>query len=516
MDKALHFERYFASYSSKDRDAVIQAVNLLRTTGADLFIDFITLRGGDEWELKIADAILTSQKFYLFWSKNAKSSKWVDRELNLALQLAQAHGLKDFIVPIRLDDTPLPPTLSSYHSVTLSLVGEGTSLGFVTEKIRTTTQGFDIQFSLTNPNREGQLNIFEIVPIVFFTHYKILYYPGYPRRLANTTLRALRQMRDQQILQSAGGSLFIGLPLLEEQFYRLAPGEIETFSTLLLADMNMDAIYALGFVVKFTDYQGQQHARTSDVIFVVSKDDGRVDLAKYDLTAVVHHLDDIHNYNFNETVIASIHYEGIYELYGGIEPDWKQFLQNCLAFLQLRYKIEDIHIMAPVPKSEASVIHPRTGIEGLKNLVDSAIRESRWISWSAFRRHLEVSSDQFSRLYDPFTFIMVQHYVRGYLSEIIKLVQQLDAGEMKSASDLLNDFITQTFLNHLLDCYWAAYILDQDLSKLARECRRKDMVNEMLYKRIEYLQNQWNKMEDGQTEDSPEFVAALRQIKGLS
>ena len=93
-------------------------------------------------------------------------------------------------------------------------------------------------------------------------------------------------------------------------------------------------------------------------------------------------------------------------------------------------------------------------IQQLQRVVDQAVAESEWISWGVLRRHLEVQYQVFNRLYDPFTFVLIRHYLHGYVSRIIELLRQLDGSHLEETSKLLTSFIQHTFLNHLLDCDW--------------------------------------------------------------
>ena len=228
--EAIRFYRYFASYSSDDRELVVQAAGLLRSTGADLFIDYVSLRGGDEWETKIRDGIRGADKFYLFWSARSSSSAWVAKEIEIAREFARQSYKADFIVPVPLDSTALPGELEGYHCIPLDLIPDKSSLGFSTEKLKTSDDGFEIQFSLTNSNRSGELNIYDVIPVVIYRHYKVVYEMKTPHRLAPTTLSSLRQLsrrRDHRLLES--GSIFVGMSVTENRNYRLRPGEIDTF-----------------------------------------------------------------------------------------------------------------------------------------------------------------------------------------------------------------------------------------------------------------------------------------------
>ncbi|MFX1593170.1 MAG: toll/interleukin-1 receptor domain-containing protein [Promethearchaeota archaeon] len=116
------FEKYFASYSSKDRTEVLKRVHGIRSIpGTEIFLDCLSIKQGDYWEKVIYEKILESDLFLLFWSKAASNSIWVKKELKFALK---KRGL-DFVQPIPLEDpqkVPPPKELASKHFNDLCLI----------------------------------------------------------------------------------------------------------------------------------------------------------------------------------------------------------------------------------------------------------------------------------------------------------------------------------------------------------------------------------------------------------
>lgn len=99
----------FASYSTKDRAAVIARLQMLeRALGWTPFLDIISLRSGDNWESRLYKEIESGEVFLLFWSDNASTSEWVEKEWRHALR---TKGLSA-IVPIALEMTPPPKELN--------------------------------------------------------------------------------------------------------------------------------------------------------------------------------------------------------------------------------------------------------------------------------------------------------------------------------------------------------------------------------------------------------------------
>lgn len=105
--------RAFASYAKKDRRDVLGRVRSLQIfTGIDVFLDCLSIRPGEEWKSKLKKEIHERDVFWLFWSRSAMASEWVEWEWRTALaekSLAkiQPHPLE----PLEL--APPPKELSS-------------------------------------------------------------------------------------------------------------------------------------------------------------------------------------------------------------------------------------------------------------------------------------------------------------------------------------------------------------------------------------------------------------------
>jgi hypothetical protein len=103
----------FASYSSADRDRVLDRVAAVRiAAGLDIFLDCLDLRPSEEWKPQLDIEIIKRDIFMLFWSEHARDSKWVTWEWQTALQdkgkdHMQIHPLEPNIKP--------PEELSDLH-----------------------------------------------------------------------------------------------------------------------------------------------------------------------------------------------------------------------------------------------------------------------------------------------------------------------------------------------------------------------------------------------------------------
>ncbi|MGE5422007.1 MAG: toll/interleukin-1 receptor domain-containing protein, partial [Ignavibacteriales bacterium] len=118
----------FASYASGDQDDVLARIHGIQKAVPELeiFFDKKSLRSGQQWEQELWRVIEGSDVFYLFWSKNASQSEWVEKEWRYALT---TRGL-DFIDPVPLASpqiAPPPKELEKLHfnDWVLSFINKG-------------------------------------------------------------------------------------------------------------------------------------------------------------------------------------------------------------------------------------------------------------------------------------------------------------------------------------------------------------------------------------------------------
>lgn len=85
----------FASYSRPDRVDVLGRLRSLRSaTGIDVFIDCLSMNPSEQWKIKVRREIMRRDTFFLFWSRSAKNSKWVDWEWRQALATKGLLGIQ--------------------------------------------------------------------------------------------------------------------------------------------------------------------------------------------------------------------------------------------------------------------------------------------------------------------------------------------------------------------------------------------------------------------------------------
>ncbi len=99
----------FVSYASPDRNQVISIVRGMKTIRPDLniFLDVASLRSGEYWQDALRTAIDARDVLFLFWSQNAKESKWVDFEWRYALERKGVDAIEP--VPIEPPEVCRPP-----------------------------------------------------------------------------------------------------------------------------------------------------------------------------------------------------------------------------------------------------------------------------------------------------------------------------------------------------------------------------------------------------------------------
>lgn len=101
----------FLSHNHRDKDRVRALAAALQVAGGNVWFDEWSLKPGDSVPGGVSDGIANFDTFVLVWSHNAARSNWVATELNSALT-RQIDTKSCRIVPVRLDDAPLPPLVA--------------------------------------------------------------------------------------------------------------------------------------------------------------------------------------------------------------------------------------------------------------------------------------------------------------------------------------------------------------------------------------------------------------------
>jgi hypothetical protein len=104
----------FISHSSKDKPFVRRLAADLVVNGVKVWLDEQRILVGDSIPEKIAQGLAQSDFFLLVASHNSVGSQWVKKELNNAL-VHEIERRKVTVMPIRLDDSALPDSISDKH-----------------------------------------------------------------------------------------------------------------------------------------------------------------------------------------------------------------------------------------------------------------------------------------------------------------------------------------------------------------------------------------------------------------
>src|SRR5215469_1691125 len=84
MPTATSTLRAFISYSTTDRDFAQRVCAELKKSAIEPFIDYESLRAGDDWMERLGNEILRSNIVLLIVSPDSVKSKWVQREFSFA------------------------------------------------------------------------------------------------------------------------------------------------------------------------------------------------------------------------------------------------------------------------------------------------------------------------------------------------------------------------------------------------------------------------------------------------
>jgi WD40 repeat protein len=93
--------RIFISYSSLDRDAASYIARELECRGADVFIDYEGLKGGDDFIGRLGSEIESSDWVVLLFSPRSEASRWVRAEISWAFSKEKS------IIPVMLEPAPM-------------------------------------------------------------------------------------------------------------------------------------------------------------------------------------------------------------------------------------------------------------------------------------------------------------------------------------------------------------------------------------------------------------------------
>jgi DNA polymerase III delta prime subunit len=116
----------FISYAREDAQAASQLAEWLRRAGYITWVDRENLLPGERWDWAITKALRESAAVIICWSSHSISKRgFLQKEIKIALERADEKLTDDlYILPVRLDECPMPDGLSRFQWV--DLFGENT------------------------------------------------------------------------------------------------------------------------------------------------------------------------------------------------------------------------------------------------------------------------------------------------------------------------------------------------------------------------------------------------------
>ena len=137
ISRAAVIKTAFASYANQDRRRVLARIQGVEQLGISVFADVNGLRGNEQSQKQIFQVIDTSDVLYLFWSKHAKRSTWIEQEWRYGMERKGA-GFINFVPLVDPNKAPPPPELANQKLFQNSIVinsDDGKSLS-LWEKVR--------------------------------------------------------------------------------------------------------------------------------------------------------------------------------------------------------------------------------------------------------------------------------------------------------------------------------------------------------------------------------------------
>jgi TIR domain len=111
--------RIFLCHSSEDKQQVRQLYRRLKHSGFEVWFDEESLLPGQDWQLEINAALRQSHVVIVcLGSGSAGRAGFFQRELKHALDVAETQSEGTiFIIPLRIEDCPIPDGLRRWHRV---------------------------------------------------------------------------------------------------------------------------------------------------------------------------------------------------------------------------------------------------------------------------------------------------------------------------------------------------------------------------------------------------------------
>jgi len=114
----------FISYSRQDAVCAYKIKRILEGQGFKIWIDKDDIPAGSPFPIQILEGIRTAAAVLILWSKQSAGSHFVSKEIEEALSQKMTRNLS--VIPVWLDDTPLPSSLTNLnaHKVVDCAIGD--------------------------------------------------------------------------------------------------------------------------------------------------------------------------------------------------------------------------------------------------------------------------------------------------------------------------------------------------------------------------------------------------------
>jgi len=122
--------KIFITYAREDREKVEVLYEQLQGAGFEPWMDIRSIRGGEEWKPVIQQAIEEADFILVCLSSNSiNKAGFTQKEIRIALDYAERRVEGQiFLIPVRLDDCPIPRSLSNFHFLDLFQEGSWSKL----------------------------------------------------------------------------------------------------------------------------------------------------------------------------------------------------------------------------------------------------------------------------------------------------------------------------------------------------------------------------------------------------
>jgi len=123
--KAARQMRVFLCHGSEDKQAAREIYDELRRADLIPWLDAVDILPGQEWDAAIQDAVRTCHIILVLLSNRSVSKAgYVQKEIRFALDRAdeQPEGAT-YIIPVKLEECPVPRSLNKWHWVNLFEAG---------------------------------------------------------------------------------------------------------------------------------------------------------------------------------------------------------------------------------------------------------------------------------------------------------------------------------------------------------------------------------------------------------